>query len=678
LYESECIMPDANVLGMLDAYRRRFRLASLAAGLVIASAAAGAVVGGGALTSLSASATRVAASATFLVVTILVALTVRRVWTLPRVARLVEARHGGFDNLLITAEEIAGGRTPELHPSIREAVLVAALERLRLTQPTRVQPLVRPVALGATSFAVFAALLAAVPDGSAYHAAAPDRPRGAPVLAPGDVRVVVTPPSYTSRPAVDHLNPASVTALEMSRVRLEVIEPAGDVSLVGRDGGETRFVPEGEHASLDLTATSSRPLVVRQRNPSGTAADRLVHLRVDRDERPVVSMRDPGKDLMFPEGTGQVSVAIEARDDVGLTSLRLLYTRVSGSGETFTFEEGEWPIEITRENGSTWRGRGILALQRLNLQDGDTLVYRAVARDANPNADPASSDTYLIEVGRLAGIASTGFALPEERDRQAISQQMLIIKTERLHSEKDKLTPESFREQAQLLAVEQRMVKAEFVFMTGGEVEDEVEEATHAHELAEGRLENSGQVELLTAIREMSRAEARLNAAETAAALEFERAALKALQRAFDRRRYLLRTLPERARIDLTRRLTGELQTARSSTSSHDTSTSDADAAQAREVLGELSAARNNSSNLTKIASRMLAVAPTDAGIQKAALRLSVVRDANGREAAIREAQDAMLGFLRERLPASVRLPLQRDVLKGRVAAELQQQGDRQ
>ena len=42
----------------------------------------------------------------------------------------------------------------------------------------------------------------------------------------------------------------------------------------------------------------------------------------------------------------------------------------------------------------------------------------------------------------------------------------------------------------------------------------------------------------------MSRAEARLNSADTTEALVNERAALRALQRAFDRRRYLLRTLP--------------------------------------------------------------------------------------------------------------------------------------
>jgi hypothetical protein len=114
-----------------------------------------------------------------------------------------------------------------------------------------------------------------------------------------------------------------------------------------------------------------------------------------------------------------------------------------------------------------------------------------------------------------------------------------------------------------LLAVEQRMLRAEFIFMTGGEVVDEVEEAEHSDDLAQGRLENQGQIELLNAMREMSRAETRLNGADTAQALVFERAALAALQKAFDRRRYFLRTLPERARIDQTRRFSGDVSAAR-------------------------------------------------------------------------------------------------------------------
>jgi hypothetical protein len=652
-------------------------MASLANALVLTSAAGGAIIGAGALGGVAPASLRAGASITFVVVIVLLTVVTWRRWTLPRVARAVELQHGGLENLLVTAEEISSGRSRDPHPAIRAAVMGGATERLRLAQPGKVQPLTRSMALGVSSALAFVLLTILLPEATGNRVAASNAANPLTSFQPGDLRVVVTPPAYAPREISESINPASLTVLETSRVRLEVMHPRQDVLLLELDGRETRFAAAGDRAATELTASASRPIVIRQIDDAGHSSDRLVQLRVERDTRPVVLLREPGKDLMFPEGRGQVAFAIEARDDVALGSLKLLYTRVAGSGETFTFEEGEWPAEIVRETGASWRARGVLSLEQLKLQDGDTLVYRAVAHDTKPGADPAASDTYLIEVGRIGGVASTGFALPEERDRQAISQQMLIIKTERLQAERAMLTADVFAERARLLAIEQRMVKAEFVFMTGGEVEDEVEEATHAHELAEGRLENTGQAELLAAIREMSRAEARLNAADTVQALAFERAALKALQRAFDRRRYLLRTLPERARIDLTRRLTGNLETAKSSAAAPASGPPDVEAARAREVLRDLSAAASGSADLTVLASRLVAVAPALPDIQEAALRLTTATGRAARVAAIREAQVAVLAFLRSRLERSVRLALQRDVLKGRLGQETAAQGDR-
>ena len=101
-----------------------------------------------------------------------------------------------------------------------------------------------------------------------------------------------------------------------------------------------------------------------------------------------------------------------------------------------------------------------------------------------------------------------------------------------------------------MIGIEQRMVRAEVVFLGGGEVEDELEEAAKSDELTEGRLQNTGRAEMLRAINAMSRAEAQLNDGRAAEALVFERQALASLERALDRRRYFLRTLPDRSRID--------------------------------------------------------------------------------------------------------------------------------
>lgn len=663
---------DVAVLRALDAYRRRLRLAGLSVVVVAAAAAAGIVLITAWILDASPSVSRVVSVAAFAIGAGALGAWSWRRWTPARVAAVIEARRGDLDNLVVTAEEIARRSDGPVHPAIAAEVERAAQARLANVSVSAVQPLARALALGAGAMVALTALLVALPAAQGppgTEFVAPQTADEPTVLAAGDLRVVITPPAYARRDASALVNPPSVDVLEGSRIHLEVPRAVPAV-LVNLEGTSARFSEDGDRRVLDFMAVESRPLLVRFEPAAGSAPDRLVHLRVHPDQRPVVRIEQPAKDLIFPDATGQVPVAVSARDDVGLEALALKYTKVSGSGENFTFQEGEWPVRIARPAAGEWTAQAEFSLAALGLEDGDTLVYRAVARDGKPGADPVLSDSFLIEVGRLAGVASTGFALPEERDRQAISQQMLIIKTERLHAERPTLSQEAFVEQARLLAIEQRMVKAEFEFMTGGVVEDELEEAAHSHELAEGRFENTGQVELITAIREMSRAEARLNTADTTQALVYERAALRALQRAFDRRRYLLRTLPERARIDLSRRLSGALDTARSSTQPAGAATPDPFLERARAVLRELDGT-TTPVNAPALASRLLALDPTSEVLQQAALQVAAARDPAALAAAIRDAQRTVAGAMSAHLSKAGPTAITRDPLTGRLVQEL-------
>jgi len=187
------------------------------------------------------------------------------------------------------------------------------------------------------------------------------------------------------------------------------------------------------------------------------------------------------------------------------------------------------------------------------------IVYRGVAADRRPGAAPVESDALLIEIVAPGAVAAEGFAIDDQRDRYAFSQQMVILKTERLIAQRSKLAADAFQEEAMNIAALQRAVRAEFVFMMGGEIADEEIEAAGESELQEGRLENRGRTDILRAIRSMSRAATALTTLEMPPALTFERQALTSLQQAFSRDRYILRTLTTRERIDFERRLTGLL-----------------------------------------------------------------------------------------------------------------------
>src|SRR5436190_1373866 len=196
----------------------------------------------------------------------------------------------------------------------------------------------------------------------------------------------------------------------------------------------------------------------------------------------------PGRDLVYAGGNARITFDARATDDFGLRSLALQYTKVSGSGENFTFQDGTIPLDVAKPNAREWSGRVSRSLAELDLKDGDVLVYRAVAADARPGDGTASSDAFFIEVSKLGVAAGDAFTLPDEETRYALSQQMLIVKTERLHQRRGGLAAEELADTALNLAVEQRMIRAEFVFMLGGEVQDEEVEAEQSTELQEGRL----------------------------------------------------------------------------------------------------------------------------------------------------------------------------------------------
>ena len=242
-------------------------------------------------------------------------------------------------------------------------------------------------------------------------------------------------------------------------------------------------------------------------------------------------------------------------------------------------------------------------------------------------------------------IAAEGFSMDDQQDKYALSQQMVILKTERLLAAATKMAADSVSSQAQTIAAEQRAVRAQFVFMMGGELAEEViaaagltdlnEEAEAAGEadLAAGRMLNRGRVALVQAIRFMSRANASLNATDVTKALTEEKAALIYLQQAFSRTRYLLRALTQRERLDLSRRLTGVLATAARDTRAAAEPVADPRLSALRRALANIatlaagpSLDRDPAASVSALAQRILEVDPSDAALQTDVERIDLRR----------------------------------------------------
>ena len=379
-----------------------------------------------------------------------------------------------------------------------------------------------------------------------------------PATAPLRVIVAILPPEYTGLKGSTAVDPEQLQAIEGSGVVLSIDASAAGVSV--EHDGRTRALARGADGRFSgrLQVTRTGYLLVS----ADTGLRRMMPIVVSPDVLPAVRLTAPGRDLVYAGGNPRITFDARATDDFGLRSLSLRYTRVTGSGENYEFQEGEIPLALKPAGEREWFGRASRSLAELNLKEGDMLVYRAVAADARPGDGSASSDAFIIEISKLGAAAGDAFTLPEEESKYALSQQMLIVKTGRLQQRRASLLQDEVAGQSQNLAVEQRMIRAELVFMLGGEINDEEVEAEQSVELQAGRLQNRGQRDLRAATIAMSQAEKLLTGANIAEALVAERAAVTALQRAFSRERYILRAMATRSQLDAARRLTGSLAAA--------------------------------------------------------------------------------------------------------------------
>jgi hypothetical protein len=484
--------------------------------------------------------------------------------SLPGIARELERRTTTGRNLIVTAAELSQGARGYVH----DAVMTHAAQKAREIDAPRLFPAraaVSAVILGAI---VLAAAMLRPTSGGRFVGRQLIR-ASAPVVR--RVELTVVPPAYSALPRTTTIDPTRIEARAGSRIEIRLQASATSVSLETLEGKQPMRDDAGAFTAI-FTAHTDGFLAFEPRDSAGTTGTRrLVGLAVTPDSPPRVTLKSPGRDLFFSVVPDTLPVAISADDDLALESLHLRYTAVSGSGERFTFVERDVPITVNKANPASWTARGTWRLSDLGLSPGDLLVYRAVAMDRRPGAPPVESESYVLEVVTPGAIAAEGFAADDQRDRYAVSQQMVILKTERLIARRASLAADSVSAESRLLAAEQRSVRAEFVFMMGGELEDmtadaagtlelnEVAEAEAESDILAGRQQNQGRVDMMRAIHAMSRASSALTDANLDQALQSERTALNNLMRAFSRSRFILRALTQRERIDLERRLSGSL-----------------------------------------------------------------------------------------------------------------------
>jgi len=600
-------------------------------------------------------------------------------WTLAAAADAIEA-HSNCRNVVVTAVELT--RYPERAQRwVRERIFADAGHLLDQIDPRTVVPLRRSAVLSAVALTATLAILLGI-DRSARELlrTAPERAaRDAGTTLSGEVTATLSPPAYTRQPVRRLSDPERINAVEGTRLRMEIRDVDSSASVrFGSEPLRTTTASGVAAAEMALTRSGYLAIAVKDRV-------RLIPVTVTPDRPPAIRVERPGRDLLLADAASAVGVEAAVTDDFAIADLRLRYTTVSGSGEQFAFRQGEVPVSVTASNRAAWRGRGTIGLPGMQLQPGDSLVYSFVARDERPGGTGTSvSETFFIEIAGPGQVALEATGMPPDQDRYALSQQMIVVKIERLREREQRLTQDALEKEGADIAAEQRAVKANFIFLMGGQVEDEDVEAEQSPEIQEGRLENTARREISRSVDHMTRTEQALTTTDTGSALRQARLAVEALQRAFGRNRYILRSLATRDRIDPSRRLTGKLDGARTSERTQ-ARTEDSSSQKIRDLFNatvavgdDLSAGRGVEPKLSVLSERALAIDPADATWQRIAKRFETARDRTTRAAALEDLREAgrLIAIEAQRVAlAGEPVPGAGSILRGAWADELPRGG---
>ena len=610
----------------LDAAAGRLRLRHVLRAIAAGSVIAGAAIVFARILHLPDVAALAIGAATFAVVASLWFASRRTARSLAAAAAAFERADGSLRNLVITAAEISekAGNTPSY---MRDRVLAEADRRASTLDPARVVPLARDAVVLIGAVVLFGIVALARP--AAVTAAITKSPNPHITKSIADAFAIdVVPPLYTGRPTVRLTNPTSIEAIAGSQAIVRV--PAGS-SQIRLNGA---LVPASAQGIAEAVLTASGYLAI-----DAGSVHRLLPLSITPDRAPEVRITAPAKDMRLASTAVSIPIAAEAIDDLALRSFELRYTVVSGSGEQFSFTEGSMPATMTRGSDRAWRIEARLSPAQLKLEPGDALIYRAVAADRRPgDAGLASSDTFFVEIAGPGDVALAGVEMPPDKERYALSEAMIVLKIERLQARERSMARPAIEEAAGNIAAEQRAVRANFIFLLGGEIQDEEVEAETSSEISEGRFANKARQEIVAATVLMGRVERALAAVSTKEALPLAREAVRALQRAFGHSRYLLRALPARARIDPARRGFGDLASAADWSRALAPPAADPETEVARTALMDLIAIAHAldapaeraeiASRLERLAESMLSAAAATPALQPAARDVLAARDA--------------------------------------------------
>jgi hypothetical protein len=400
------------------------------------------------------------------------------------------------------------------------------------------------------------------------------------------MHIQIQPPIYTGKPSLEQEQPA-INAIEGSTVEWVIITDASEVAPAIRfnDSISQDFKPFDTSHTKWRFQTKVNTNGLYQINFEKTLSEHypieLVH-----DLPPVIRIKDPAPYKTIDFGASlQVPLKAIISDDYGIVQAKLMLTVASGGGEAVKFQDQERDLgrfssrELNREIGMT------INLQALKMQPGDELYYYLKALDSH--GQEARSDIHIINLPDTAALMNANIVINSLNLKPEFfrSQRQIIIETEQLLKDRDKLPLDSFKEKSNSLGIDQKLLRLRYGKFLGEESMGEIggdhdtdeqdhgtaafgdasaimDEFSHKHDNAEDAsfFDPQTKMQLKAILNEMWKSELQLRTFFPKEALPFEYKALRLLKDLQQQSRaYVAKTSQKTTPIKLEKRLTADL-----------------------------------------------------------------------------------------------------------------------
>lgn len=400
------------------------------------------------------------------------------------------------------------------------------------------------------------------------------------------MHIQIQPPAYTGKTSLQQEQPA-INAIEGSTVEWVILTDTTAIAPAIRfnDSIPQDFKPIDTSHTKWRFQTKVNANGLYQINFGKTLSEHypieLVH-----DLPPVIRIKEPAPYKTIDYGASlQVPLKASISDDYGIVQTKLMLTVASGGGEAVKFQDQERDLsqfaagELNKEFLLT------INLQALKMQPGDELYYYLKAMDSH--GQEARSDIHIINLPDTAELMNTDIVINSLNLKPEFfrSQRQIIIETEQLLRDKDRMPLDSFKEKSNSLGIDQKLLRLRYGKFLGeesmGEVggghdEDEhdhggavfgdasaiMDEFSHKHDNAEDAsfFDPQTKMQLKAILNEMWKSELQLRTFFPKEALPFEYKALRLLKDLQQQSRaYVAKTSQKTTPIKLEKRLTADL-----------------------------------------------------------------------------------------------------------------------